>query len=417
MRCRSAGTRVTVTGEDGRKCCGEGGGGTIGSEALQAVYFHNTVGAWLLGVMMAVLTVTALSIAKGLFLLRSAAFAERHRNGVVELVVLLVRRTWSFFLLAIGISAGLLAVTLPAGVAHSLSAALGVVMLAQVGLWGSEVISFAIDRHVARRAIQDAVGLTTVGALRVMGKLLLLTLILLLALDNLGIRVNALIAGLGIGGIAVGLAAQSILADLFASFAIVLDKPFLLGDFIVVNQYQGTVEHIGLKTTRIRSMTGEEIIFSNADLLKSQIRNLKRMQERRVTFSLAITYDTSSDKVASIPLILKEIVTQQPALRFLRAHFKSFGDSALLFEVVYYVLNADYLSYMDAQQSINLAIHRRFSEEHIEFAYPTQTVYLAGTALRMPSSGVEVRAPADAPDDENVESGARPLRYAERDRG
>ncbi len=183
-------------------------------------------------------------------------------------------------------------------------------------------------------------------------------------------------AGLGIGGIAVALAVQNILGDLFASLSIVLDKPFVIGDFIIVNEFLGTVEHIGLKTTRIRSLSGEQVIFSNADLLRSRIRNFKRMFERRVTFSIGVTYQTPSDKLERISALLKEIVVKQPKARFDRAHFKEFGDSALIYEVVYYVQNPDFNVYMDIQQAINIEIVRRFEEESIEFAYPTRTIHV-----------------------------------------
>jgi len=185
------------------------------------------------------------------------------------------------------------------------------------------------------------------------------------------------VASLGIGGIAVALAVQNILGDLFASFSIVLDKPFVIGDFIIVGDLMGTVERIGLKTTRLRSLSGEQIIFSNSDLLGSRVRNYKRMYERRISFSLGVAYETSAEQLERIPRMIEEIVSSQPKVRFDRSHFKSFGDFALVFETVYYILTPDYTAYMDAQQAINIAIARKFAEEGIRFAYPTQTIYLA----------------------------------------
>jgi small-conductance mechanosensitive channel len=187
------------------------------------------------------------------------------------------------------------------------------------------------------------------------------------------------VAGLGIGGIAVALAIQNILGDLFASLSIALDKPFVIGDFIIVDQLLGTVEHIGLKTTRIRSLSGEQIVFSNADLLNSRIRNYKRMYERRVVFSIGVTYQTPYEKLASIGTTLKEIIESQPDVRFDRAHFREYADSSLNYEVVYYVKSPDYNRYMDIQQAINLEIYRRFQDGGIEFAYPTRTLYLQDT--------------------------------------
>jgi small-conductance mechanosensitive channel len=179
-----------------------------------------------------------------------------------------------------------------------------------------------------------------------------------------------------VGGIAVALAAQNILGDLFASLSIVFDKPFVLGDFIIIGDSMGTVEQIGLKTTRIRSLSGEQLIFSNNDLLSSRIRNFKRMQERRVVFSVGVVYQTTKAQLETIPGILREAVEAQDSTRFDRAHFKEFGDFSLNFEVVYHVLTPDFGKYMDVQQAINFVIFERFDELGIEFAYPTQSIHL-----------------------------------------
>ncbi|HPK54642.1 MAG TPA: mechanosensitive ion channel family protein, partial [Smithellaceae bacterium] len=198
----------------------------------------------------------------------------------------------------------------------------------------------------------------------------------LLVLDNLGVNITGLVAGLGIGGIAVALAVQNILGDLLASLSIVLDKPFVIGDSIVVDSFSGTVEHIGLKTTRIRSISGEQLVFSNNDLLKSRIQNYKRMQERRVVFGFGVTYQTPLEKLPLINRIIREIIAAQPNSRFERVHFKEYGDSALNYEVVYFVMTPEYGIFMDVQETINLEIFRRFQEEGIEFAYPTRTVLI-----------------------------------------
>jgi small-conductance mechanosensitive channel len=199
-----------------------------------------------------------------------------------------------------------------------------------------------------------------------------------MVLDNVGIDVTALVAGLGVGGIAVALAVQNVLGDLFASLSIALDKPFTLGDFLIIDDYMGSVEHIGLKTTRIRSLSGEQLVFSNTDLLKSRIKNYGRMFERRVVFKIGVTYQTPRDKIELIPTIIREAIESQEPVRFDRSHFQAYGDFSLLFETVYYVLKPDYNLYMDIQQAINLEIHRRFEQESIEFAYPTQTLILQG---------------------------------------
>ena len=195
-------------------------------------------------------------------------------------------------------------------------------------------------------------------------------------LDNLGFKVSTVIAGLGIGGIAVALAAQTVLGDLFSFFSILFDRPFEVGDFVTIGDYLGAVEYIGIKTTRIRSLGGEQLIFSNTDLTNSRVRNYKRMAERRVVFSLGVTYQTSQAQMAKIPGYIKEIITKTKDTRFDRAHFLSYGDFSLVIEIVYYVLSPDYNKYMDIQQEINLEIMKKFEEEKIEFAYPTQTLYV-----------------------------------------
>jgi len=198
-------------------------------------------------------------------------------------------------------------------------------------------------------------------------------------LDNFGIKVSGLLAGLGIGGVAVALAAQAVLGDLFSYFAIFFDRPFEIGDYIIVGDYMGTVEYIGVKTTRIRSLSGEQLILSNTDLTGSRIRNYKRMKRRRINFQLRVTYQTGLELLREIPGIIKEIIGSKEDALFDRAHFASYGDFSLIFEVVYYILSPDYTKYMDIQQEINLQINEEFTKRGIEFAYPTQTLFINRT--------------------------------------
>jgi len=213
------------------------------------------------------------------------------------------------------------------------------------------------------------------GILRVI-KAVIWGLAIVFFLDNIGFKISTVIAGLGIGGIAVGLAAQAILKDLFSYFSILFDRPFEVGDFIIIGDFLGTVEYIGAKTTRIRSLGGEQLIFSNTDLTDSRVRNYKRMDKRRVVFKLGVTYQTSLEQLKEIPKVIENIVKNVKDTIFDRAHFFSYGDFSLIFEVVYYVIGSDYNKYMDIQQEINLAIKEAFQKRKIEFAYPTQTLYL-----------------------------------------
>lgn len=260
------------------------------------------------------------------------------------------------------------------------SAAATIALLVQVALWANRGIAVWLRHYVQTRRDTDAAGATTVGVLGFIGRLAVWALIVLMILDNLGVDITALVASLGIGGIAVALAVLRILGDIFASLSIALDKPFVIGDFIIVGDVLGTVEHIGLKTTRLRGLSGEQIVFSNADLLASRIRNYRRMNERRVLFRLGVVYQTPAEKLERIPQIVREIIEQTPRTRFDRAHFQGFGESALDFEVVHHVLDRDYNLDMDIQQAINLALLRRLAAEGMEFAYPTRTVHLVSAA-------------------------------------
>lgn len=271
---------------------------------------------------------------------------------------------------------------LSARVETLLHSAIALVVLFQGGLWVSAL--FAIFLNYQFQAVEDPSHKSAFGLLSFAGKVIIWTVILLVILDNFGFDVSALIAGLGVGGIAIALAVQNILGDLFASLSIILDRPFEVGDYVVVGELQGTVERIGIKSTRVRSLSGEQIIVANSDLLSSRIRNYKRLYERRIVFSVGVIYSTPLEKIRSIPTWIKAIVEVQQEARFDRAHFKEFGGSALSFEVVYYVLRSDYRSYMDVQQSINLALFEKFADEKIEFAFPSQTLYVAS----LPKGGV-----------------------------
>ncbi len=207
-------------------------------------------------------------------------------------------------------------------------------------------------------------------------KFLIWALAVIILLDNLGYKVSTLIAGLGIGGIAVAIAAQALLKDFFSYFSIVFDHPFKIGDFIIIGDFMGTVEYIGIKTTRIRSLGGEQLIFSNTDLTDSRVRNYKLMEKRRVLFRIGVTYQTPLNKLKEIPRILEDIIRNTDNTGFDRAHFFSYADSSLIFEVVYFVLSPDYNKYMDIQQEINFTIKEEFEKRGIEFAYPTQTLYI-----------------------------------------
>lgn len=334
----------------------------------------NTPARWALAGAVFVLSALAARLAVKLALLRVGALARRTRTEVDDLLAEMLRKTGSFFVLLIAFFMASETLVLSPALEGRLESLLVIGLLVQVALWGSAVVGFLIQRYHQRQIEVDPGAATAIGALSFMGRVVVWGVVVLLVLDNLGIDVTALVTGLGIGGVAVALALQSVLSDLFASLSIVLDKPFVVGDFIVVGDFLGTVEHVGLKTTRLRSLSGEQVVFSNSDLLSSRIRNYKRMAERRAVFSFGVTYETPADKLRAIPGIVRSAVESQPDTRFDRCHFKAYGAYSLDYEAVYYVLTADYNVYMDVQQAINLTLFSRFQAEAIEFAYPTQTV-------------------------------------------
>lgn len=258
-----------------------------------------------------------------------------------------------------------------------------ILLVVMLGIQFARLVPTVIDWGIVRLTGEPEPGAppsdtaSTLVGLRWLILIAAYAVIFLLALQNLGVDVTAMIAGLGIGGIAIALAAQNVLGDLFASLTISLDKPFVVGDFIVVGTEMGTIEAIGLKTTRVRSLSGEQLVFSNSDLLGSRIRNFKRMEQRRVVFAFGVVYSTPPEQLEEIPSIVRRAVEAQPNARFDRCHFHRFGNSSLDFETVYHVGTRDFNPHMDVQQAVHLAIARAFLERGIEFAFPTQTIYLA----------------------------------------
>ena len=309
-----------------------------------------------------------------------AFLANRSRSPWAALVRDVAARTAPLLFVILAIYLGTRVIALPAGIEGFIRAVTLIALVVQAAIWISNFVFGLVAREAERQALQgsgDATLKNAISLVQFAVRVVVWSVAALMILSNLGVDVTALVAGLGIGGIAIGLAAQGIISDLFASLSIVLDKPFVTGDFIIFGDFMGTVERIGLKTTRIRALSGEQVVVANADLLATRIRNYKRMQERRIVFKVGVTYQTPPEALEKIPTILREAVEAQSPTRFDRSNFQSFGDFALMFETVYYVLSADYAIYMNIQEQINLDVYRRFVSENIEFAYPTQTVFVA----------------------------------------
>lgn len=343
---------------------------------LQNIYWGNTLQDWIIALCIFSSVLIALKIGQRLAVSKLSKLARLTDNKFDDLLVDVFKKTKTLILIVASAYVASNWITLKPSIESFWQKAVILILILQGGLWISAGINFAIRHLLQKRTEEDASSTTTISLLGFVVRLVLWTIVLLLILDNVGVDITGLVAGLGIGGIAVALAMQNILGDLFASLSIVLDKPFVIGDFVVVDSLSGTIEHIGLKTTRIRSLSGEQLIFANNDLLKSRIRNFKRMTERRISFGFGVIYQTPLEKLKTIKAIVTDIIEKEKNARFDRVHFKDYGDFSLNFEVVYYVNTPDFTTYMDVQEAINLEIFRRFQEEGIEFAYPTQTLYV-----------------------------------------
>jgi small-conductance mechanosensitive channel len=337
---------------------------------------QNAPEAWLLAGAIVIAVLAAVWVVRAIVARVITRIARRTDLKLDDALVASVRATRLLLLAPLAVYAGASALTIPPRLDSLLENVAMVALVAQFAVWVNRwLLQWLALRAEVARAI-DPAATTTVNLIGFVGRVLVWAMALLIALDQLGFNVTALIAGLGIGGIAVALALQNVLGDLFASMAIVLDKPFQVGDFIIVGDKPGTVEKVGLKTTRVKSLWGEQLVFANAQLLNAQIKNYKRMQERRISFGIGVTYETPAEKLRALPGWLKAAVQAQPDVRFDRAHFKEYADFSLNFEIVYYVLSPDYNLYMDRQQAINLAIFDKLAQEDVQFAYPTRTLYL-----------------------------------------
>lgn len=336
---------------------------------------------WASIILVVLLTVAVLSTVKRFVLRRLQALADEHADvrwlGYVEAMF---GRPKLFLYLAMGLFAGITAFPISPEVAEKAMALVQVFIILQMGVWISAADDVLMRRF--RTALEDdPAQMTALSAVNFVVDLVIWSVVALLVLANLGFDITALVASLGIGGVAIALASQAILGDLLAFFSIIVDKPFLKGDFVVVGDFSGTIEHIGIKTTRVRSLQGEQVIFSNQDLLQSRIRNFKRMEDRRVVVNFGIPCGTPLDKVEKIPELIGELVeglsSEEIPVDFGRAHLSDFGESSLQFELVYAVLSPSFEVHMDIRQAVLLGILRELRTRGIEIAVPTRTVHVA----------------------------------------
>ncbi len=345
---------------------------------LNNEYLGNTAQDWLIAVGLALIVFVLVRAAIGIVLKRLSAIASKTETDIDDLVAELLDKTKFLFVALLAVYSGALYLTLPPEVSDFLSTVLVLGFLLQGAFWANGFVTYMLESWAKKKFEADPTISTALGSVGFLIRFAVGATFAMMDLSNLNIEIAPLIASLGIGGVALALAIKGVLGDLFASLSIIFDKPFAVGDSIQVGDLSGKVEHVGLKSTRLKSVTGEQLVFSNGDLLGSRIRNYQRRQERRCAFTLGVTYDTPSEKLERIPALIREIIESRENTRFDRCFFMVFGDSALNFESVYYILVPDFKTYGETHHAVNLEIFRRFAEEGIEFAYPTQKVYFEG---------------------------------------
>lgn len=333
---------------------------------------------WAFAVVLATISFVFARTLIGVFLRKLRKISASPNAPISRIAVVVLSGTSNTLLLLASILIGVGLLDLPERWLVRVSSLWFVVAALQVGLWANRASALALAQYFKRHSASETFQGSALATLSLWGaKVFLWVVVVLAMLSNVGVNITAFVASLGVGGIAIALAMQNILGDVFASLSIAVDKPFEVGDFIVVGSLSGTVEHVGLKTTRIRSLGGEQIVMANADMIGSTIQNYKRLLERRIVFEIALNYGCSAQQVREVPQRIEHIIRQQKKARFDRCHFRSFGESALEFEVVYIVLDPSYNVYMDIQQDINLEIMDAFNEIGVSFALPSRTVYVA----------------------------------------
>lgn len=342
---------------------------------LNQTYFGNTILKYITAIGIFILIIFAVKIFRLIVLKKLKKWAEKTQTTIDDFIIIGIQKSVVpiMYYGALYIAARTLKLSPDANNILNIISIFVItffVIRLLTSILNFSIVSYALKQEEGEQKTKQ---LKSISAL---AKLLIWAIGLIFLLDNLGVNISAVVAGLGIGGIAVALAAQTILGDLFSYFVIFFDRPFEIGDFIIVDDKTGTVENIGIKTTRIRALSGEQLVLSNTDLTSSRVHNYKKLQRRRVVFQLGAIYQTPAEKLKIIPEMVKQIIVDNPNAEFDRGHFKSFGDFSLNFEFVYYVLSSEYGVYMDIQQAINLKIYQMFEENGIEFAYPTQTLFL-----------------------------------------
>ncbi len=343
---------------------------------LETIIFGNTILSYIHAV---IIFVGLILIFKGFqyyVLRRLKKMAAKTKTDIDDTLVEIIKNLKPPFYYFFAFYLASYAVIVVALIKNIMKGALIILIVYQIVITVQILTNYILNKKLAKNNENEEETSFAIGVIGKVIKFIIWTIGLLLVLSNLGVNITSLIAGLGVGGIAIAFAMQNILEDLFSSLAIFFDKPFKIGDFIVIGTDAGSVKKVGIKTTRIQTIQGEELVISNKELTSSRIHNYKRMEKRRVLFSFGVTYDTPVFKLKTIPNLVKDIIESVGDLTFGRAHFKDFGDSSLNFEIIYFVGSSDYDQFMNVQQKINLKIMEQFEKDKIEMAYPTQTIFI-----------------------------------------
>jgi small-conductance mechanosensitive channel len=344
-------------------------------DAVQALLLGIPPAEWLIAAIIGVTVWAGLWILRDLIASRYKKYSNAKNPTLIRLIAYLIGNTKQILFFAVALDVARESLTLPDKIEHLVSNAVMILILIQVGLWAGRSVRFYLEMKELERGA-DRVFAGSLDIISFVARMLIWSLLILVALDNLGVNITALLAGLGVGGVAVALALQNVLGDLFASLSIALDKPFVIGDNLTIDSFVGKVEHIGIKTTRLRSESGEQIILSNADILKSRVRNFGRLSQQRIMATIRLTYDTPAEKLRAMPKLLENIVREHAQARFERCHLKTLGESSFQFELSYFVQQPAVNPLLDLQQAVNFRIIDELKRLGVDFAYPTQLVVL-----------------------------------------
>ncbi len=341
---------------------------------LEQQFYNNTGQEYLIALAVFIGALIVLKIIKTIIVARLKNLAKKTKNDIDDAVINIFSKVKPPFYFLLSLYLGIQFISLPDIVNQVVRMLFVIALVYEIINAVQEVVEY-ITRKAMRKEKGDKEAQATVKTLSIVVKVILWSIGIILILGNLGVNVTSLIAGLGIGGIAIALALQNILSDVFSSFSILIDKPFQVGDLIKVGTDMGIVEKIGIKTTRLRTLDGQLLVIANQELTTARVQNFKQLEKRRALFTLGVIYETDKAKLKQIPKLIENIVKTEKLAEFDRCHFRDFGDFSLNFEIAFYVNTQDYLEFRNIVERVNLAIFDEFAKQKIEFAYPTSVEY------------------------------------------